>query len=327
MKKQYIFAKTLLAGAIVFSLGSSSVFAEEPTATSTSTSLQDTTTVQGETVASTSIALNQEETSKLLPGDFFYFIKTIVEKIELALTFNDVKQARLLAEFAQERIKEANALMKEGKTDLAVKSLQEAMKNQELAMDTTEVVEAETTVDGALNVNKELSAQFKLNIEALTLALQKVENPKAQEVLAKNIEKSFGKFSKAAEKINEANEKIAEKLAEIEDKLTEGEITEEEANREISKLEEEIDRKKSGISEELTNKLSKIREETAREINKEAEEEAKEQREKAREEAKEQREKAREEAKEQREKAREEAKEQREKSREEAKEQRERAEK
>ncbi len=58
---------------------------------------------------------------KLLPGNPFYFLKTLTERAELALTFNKEKRAEREAAFTEERKAELTALMAEGKTDLAEK--------------------------------------------------------------------------------------------------------------------------------------------------------------------------------------------------------------
>lgn len=71
----------------------------------------------------------------LLPGDFFYFTKMVLEKIKLSLTFDDVKEAELLSKFATERMAEAEALLAEGKEDLAIEAIKKAMKDMEVVGD------------------------------------------------------------------------------------------------------------------------------------------------------------------------------------------------
>jgi hypothetical protein len=143
----------------------------------------------------------------LLPGDFLYFVKTVVEKIELALTFNDTKQAQLLVAIAQERIHEANALMAEGKAELAAATLKEALVSQEAAVTYTEKMEGtEQTAAKA-----ELSAKVISNVQALVQAMEQVDNPKAKEALAKNVEKSLVRLEKAIEKQVRTKEKTEAK--------------------------------------------------------------------------------------------------------------------
>jgi Domain of unknown function (DUF5667) len=83
--------------------------------------------------------IQNEEAPTLVKGDFFYFVKTTVEKIQLLLTTDKVKEAELLAEFAQERIHEARELIKEGNEDLAKETLKEALTKMEVAQGTVEV--------------------------------------------------------------------------------------------------------------------------------------------------------------------------------------------
>ncbi len=94
---------------------------------------------------STEEEVQAEETSPLVPGDFFYFVKQMIEKVRLAVTVDDYKEAKLLADFAAERIAEANALLVKGKTEEAEELLQKAIETQEAATDT--LPEAEEVSD------------------------------------------------------------------------------------------------------------------------------------------------------------------------------------
>ncbi|WP_379969703.1 DUF5667 domain-containing protein [Ectobacillus sp. sgz5001026] len=62
----------------------------------------------------------------LVEGDFFYFVKTTVEQIRLALATNDLDKAKLLSEQAAERIAEANVLNEKGNDTLTQDTLQKA---------------------------------------------------------------------------------------------------------------------------------------------------------------------------------------------------------
>ncbi|MGG0178107.1 DUF5667 domain-containing protein [Gottfriedia acidiceleris] len=100
----------------------------------------------------------KEEAPALVKGDFFYFVKTTVEKIQLLLTTDKVKEAELLAQFAQERIHEARELIKEGKEDLAKETLKEALSQMDTAQGqldgklptVTEPTNSETTTEGTV---------------------------------------------------------------------------------------------------------------------------------------------------------------------------------
>jgi hypothetical protein len=304
----------------------------------------------------TGVNVEELEEPALIPGDFFCFVKTMVENIQVALTFNDLEKAKLLAEIAQERIKESNSLIVKGETELAEELLQQALLQQEAALDvtengndsttesTTDTANSETDTTNGSNENnaeigtdaipeidEDLKAKLTQNIEKLLAVMEKIENPKAQETLAKNIAKSFEKLEKrigklekaqdkATEKLMEAELKADEKIIELKKKLEEGKISEEEAKKELVKLQEEFTKKKLKLEEELANKIDKIEREiddndreeienASRKALKEAEKKAKEE---AKEKAKEEREEAKEKAKEAREEARESRKEARE---------------
>jgi len=221
---------SMLAGAVFMGAGSASAATADTTAATTTTIAGATTT----TVETTT------ETPALLPGDFLYFMKIMVEKIELALTFNDAKQALLLIDFAQERIDEANALMANGNDELAAETLQKASDIQVQAMDfanfaATELdsdaeaatdadadAAAETDVqaaaataelaaapndDAALeeedeDAEKELSAKLTNNIQALMHAMENVKNENAKASLRKNIVKSLARLEKKIMKLD-----------------------------------------------------------------------------------------------------------------------------
>lgn len=195
-----------------------------------------------------------EKAPSLVPGDFFYFVKLMIEKVRLAATFDDYKEARLLAEFTAERIAEANALLAEGKTEEATDLLKEAIASQEKAAENladsdegtseeavatedttktdeatenTEIVEETDEAEEIVVEEQEDVVEVKLanNIDALTAALVKVKNPKAQAALMKNIQKSFAKLDKKLAKLEKKESKhTAKTIDEIDG--TENETTE-----------------------------------------------------------------------------------------------------
>ncbi|MGG3833846.1 MULTISPECIES: DUF5667 domain-containing protein [Geobacillus] len=147
------------------------------------------------TAAETGASVNHDA-PMLLPGDFFYFVKTMMEKIELALTFDDVEKAKRLAAFAEERLAEAKALLDQGDIEQAKEILANSLKQQEAAWDIYEETKqadeqngetAETDVEA---LRQQLEEKFSQNITALQAALERVKNPRAKEVLARNIEKA-----------------------------------------------------------------------------------------------------------------------------------------
>lgn len=270
-------------------------------------SYAETTTPSSNTVFNES-QIVEENDPAFVPGDYLYFIKSMMEKIELALTFDDLEKAHLLAEYTQERIKEANSLIQHGNTELAVETLNKSLENQELAVEYSGL--SSETEQGATDQpntekNKELATIFKQNMDALILSLEKVDNLKAQKALAHNIEKSFDKLSKATEQLDKADQKYEEKFAEVTKKQESGQISVEEATREKDKLNREYELKKSKINREFQQKLDKISNETQKEekVKKEEDEKAKEQRKQVEEKLKEERKKAEEKEKEEKKKA------------------------
>ena len=255
---------SMMASALIFSYGGSAFANEDTTATGTALT-EETTTVQStvvesdvtttettqegatvaktaETEATTTDTITAEtdeqlegEAPALVPGDFFYFVKTFMEKIRLSVTLDEFKEAQLLAEFATERIAEANALIAEGKTEEAAKLLQDAIATQETAskvLDQTkeeatnddtqkeaEVATEETTKETSVTTEETVQvdepeaeedvvvvkSKLSHNIDALVAAAQKIDNPRAQEALMKNIEKSFAKLSKKIKKLEKKN--------------------------------------------------------------------------------------------------------------------------
>jgi hypothetical protein len=126
----------ILAGSFTFS--ATNAFAA---GTTDQTNNYQTVDLQSETTADangTTQTTETQEAPSLLPGDFFYFAKTAFEKIQLALSFDKVKDAQLLAEFASERLAEAQALFSSGNQDEAVKTIEAAleyMKNADQMVD------------------------------------------------------------------------------------------------------------------------------------------------------------------------------------------------
>ncbi|MBT2637389.1 DUF5667 domain-containing protein [Bacillus sp. ISL-39] len=73
----------------------------------------------------------EETNPSLIPGDFFYFAKVALEKIRLAFTIDNAKEAELLATYAAERLQEASALFAEGKEEEALKVIEAAVEYME----------------------------------------------------------------------------------------------------------------------------------------------------------------------------------------------------
>jgi len=216
-------------------------------------------TVTNEEVISLDDALvdentNEVEEPELLPGDFFYFAKTALEKIQLILTFDDVKEAKLLAEFATERLAEAEALFSAGQEEEALAVMEEALENLSVAEETVsentdateetteeEVDSTEATeedVDATIEIiendeevveeTEEVEKQIAQNIISLKANMEKVKNPVAKAALEKNIKKSYVKLAEKMAKLEEkASEEESEDVTTVE---TEDETTTEETD-------------------------------------------------------------------------------------------------
>ena len=236
-------AKTALAMTIAGSitLSSTYAFASENTdqyKTVEMPNVNSNETVQTESKdLDTAAAEVTAEKPSLLPGDFFYFVKVTMEKIKLALTLDDKKEAKLLAEFSAERLAEAEALLADGKEKEAIELIQKSASHltnaedildenksddsskekEEISQEDSEKQTDETT-NKQTDENTEESADLdeneagiepfdevedllSQNIIALKHAMEKVKNPKAKAALQKNIDKSYAKLAKKIEKI------------------------------------------------------------------------------------------------------------------------------
>ncbi|MBB6452532.1 hypothetical protein HNQ94_000977 [Salirhabdus euzebyi] len=351
-------ASTVLTSTLVFTSGPVSVFANEDQSETVELNMGELSTEQEEnivTLEGTSestveeeaeevtddtieeVELDNEEDPSLIPGDFFYFVKMISENIRLAITIDDYKEAQLLANFAAERIAEANALLKAGETEKAEELLNDAIALQEKAGEQLPEQEADTSEEGtegepAENPIEETTEDLEVvveeiteedvvegkllhNVDTLLIVLQKIENPTAQQAIMKNIQKSFEKLDKKLTKLEERNAKFAEKTAKVEAKLASGQISDEEAELELTTLETELQNETDKMEAEEERDVEEINNEVVKETSKALKEEEK----KEKEALKKEQEKEREAAKKAAEKEREEAKKAAEKEREEAK--------
>ncbi|MBY0120952.1 DUF5667 domain-containing protein [Bacillus sp. S/N-304-OC-R1] len=204
----------------------------------------------------------KEEKPSLVPGNFFYFAKIAIEKIKLALTFDDKKEAKLLAEYAAERLAESEALFADGKEDQAVEVIDKALETLTKAEDKTvnnhqkgtakdeptveetenkeqngekiavteETSKDKDNADDEVTVDQpadEMEGLISQNIIALKAALEKVKNPVAKAALQKNIDKSYARLAKKLEKLNHKHE--LKKEAEL---ATKEEVSDEQVSKE-----------------------------------------------------------------------------------------------
>lgn len=204
-KRSTFFAKGALISMLAFGVGTGSAFASGEAADPI-----PSPTVTTNVSAEVAVSESKEKTPSLLPGDFFYFIKVVYENIRLSITADDLKEARLLAEFAQERLSEATALNAKGETEKSEQVLQKSFENQQLAIELVASEAEEETADKDIKQAEEVKSDLQHNILSLTAALEKVKNPQAQQSLLKNIIKSFGHLEKKLAKLeNKAQEEQA----------------------------------------------------------------------------------------------------------------------
>ncbi|TJY43426.1 hypothetical protein E5161_05950 [Cohnella pontilimi] len=166
----------MLSGVLAMGIGTGSAFANGTQTTEPAASPAPVT-------------VSQADAQKLiLPGDFFYFLKTFVEKVEIVITTDDVQQAKLLKLITQKRIREADVLFERNEPNLAVVTLHRALDDQEQVME-------DDQEDAESSVHQELADHYRSNLEALTFVLEKVKNPQAKAALARNIEKTKAKLA------------------------------------------------------------------------------------------------------------------------------------
>ena len=173
---------------------------------------------------------SETETPDLLPGDFFYFVKTMYENIRLALTVNDVKEARLLTAFAQERLEEANALLAQGKTKEANLSLQKSLETQQSAVQKTDqatgisttvkttqaATEAEAstqqetaTTNAAIPSSEQTADPEQTETEDVTTPVKELKNPEQVLKVKTDLQHNILALASALEKVGNPKAQLA----------------------------------------------------------------------------------------------------------------------
>ncbi|OPJ56462.1 DUF5667 domain-containing protein [Alkalithermobacter paradoxus] len=205
------------------------------------------------------------------PGDIFYLFKILTEKIRMALTFDDVQKAKLLIEFTEERIKEAEELFINGDEELAYETLERALKHQDLALEYSEKIEEkeEEIQQDIDNQDNTVESRISTNILALTKAMERVKNPKAKQALARNIERA----TRRMERLN-----LADEGANIEVNGIEEELPNEEVEVTVKEDKIEPNKKDDIVTQNSNNNILKNKSRAVQEI-KEAKMEHKEKKE------------------------------------------------
>ena len=244
------------------------------------------------------------EAPSLLPGDFFYFAKLAIEKIHLAFTMDDAKEAKLLAGYAAERLAEVEELFKDGKQEEAIEALNKAIEmmqksenqwsDDELEKDSTdgESVESDSEKNDDSKVEEETdntTSEDALKEEATSDDEKSEENTDdnaMKEMMAQNIlslkanmEKVKNPKAKAAllKNIEKSYLKLAEKLDRLEKKAaqkaekSESEEDTETPMEESPVLETEKPVKEEAPVEQTTETTTPDKEETVSPVKKQVE--------------------------------------------------------
>ncbi|MBN8199266.1 hypothetical protein JI665_02035 [Bacillus sp. NTK034] len=257
---------------------------------------------------------NESEAPSLLPGSFFYFAKLALEKVKLALTFDDIKDAKLLAGYAAERMAEAEALLAEGKEEEALEAIEKALEQMENA-DTIvdEANEDQEKSKPGEEDNGNLISESELAEDADPAedpadnvdisdngTLEKEPEDEVKEALAQNIialQANFAKFSERFDENHPAILAMQKNIAKFSEKWSEQVIDEKESGQaaEIAPApiksedassgtetaenpEKKIDKsapEETNVLPEVSVKVSKEAKDAAKAENKKAHEEAK----------------------------------------------------
>ncbi len=239
-------------------------------------SAEEHDTVTEETTSTTVVSEEtpSEDTQKdaptLVPGNFFYFTKVALEKIKLALTFNDVKEAELLTTYATERLAEAEVLFSEGKEDMALENIKKALdhfestetiiesEKESVATSTDEEKENNTSTSDTASAEDEnqddslveVEKMVSQNILSLKAAMEKVKNPVAKAALEKNIKKSYAKLEKKLAKLEEK----ALKFTLTEEKSEDKEVAD---GQDAGEVDQQTSSSKNGVGVEQDASVSK----------------------------------------------------------------------
>lgn len=209
----------VLAGTFTFS--ASKAFADE-SAGQTSTTQAQTNITQDTTV--TAPTTETKEAPSLLPGDFFYFAKLALEKIKLALTFDKVKDAQLLASYASERLAEAEALYKDGKQDEAlnaIKAAMEDMKNADnIVNDQSKPAKSTETAKTDETVNKDEDHKTEDRVNEDTQKQEKADDQKEEDQKKADDQKQTDDQTATDEQKNDETAQGTQEIKKVNDMLS-----------------------------------------------------------------------------------------------------------
>ncbi|MBU8907325.1 DUF5667 domain-containing protein [Desertibacillus haloalkaliphilus] len=165
--------------------------------------------------------LSQTEEAATVPGDMFYFVKQLLERVQYTLAFADQDKASLLIDFAQQRVLEAEQLIDQGEAAKAEEILKQALEIHDQAIEYQEEKrenddrnQFETTEDlieeGLVPDDNEVELKLSQNIISLLNVVNKVENPRAKEVITRNIERQLKHLDRKQRREEETNDSLEE---------------------------------------------------------------------------------------------------------------------
>lgn len=208
MKKQLAIA--LIAALLTFPAAPGLVLADTTTdsgagAVTTTTTQTDATTSTTPSTETTPVVDQNGQTVDpgVLPDSPWYWFQMLMEKVQLALSFDPVKKAELTEKQATEDLAEAQALIKKGNTEEAEKALtryNEKIDSAQAFLDKLKDPNSET----AQKVQFALTKVNTNNMIVLGSLLEKLP-PQAAQSLALNIVRSVEKAVAKAEKMEKKN--------------------------------------------------------------------------------------------------------------------------
>jgi len=162
-----------------------------------------------------------------LPDSPFYWLTTLIEKLQVILTFDPVEKTELLEDQALERIAEAGVLIEKGDSEQAEGALK-AYSEKVAEAQAFVALLAETDSETTQKLETALSQTHAKNVQTLGGLLDKLPPQAAQRVavnIVRSMEKSIAKMDKKDLKMVAKELKKATKGIEDDSELTEEDET------------------------------------------------------------------------------------------------------
>lgn len=191
---------------------------DSTTTTSASTSTTTTTTPTTGTTASTlppvQDANGQTVTSGTLPGSPFYWLSTLIQKLQLALTFDPAQKSALEERLALQNLAAARELANQGKQAPAELALEGYAEKIAKAQEFLATVKDPTSAD-AQKLQEALAQVNAKNVQVLSALLDKLPPQAAQKValnVVRSMEKAVKKMDTAEQqKVNQTLNTVTQK--------------------------------------------------------------------------------------------------------------------